>query len=52
MTSDMKNENNCVSLFFEQSYTERTLVKYYNDLLVRQSFVRGKDEVTYFYVYF
>ena len=26
------------------------LVKYYNDLLDRQSSGRGKDEVTYFYV--
>ena len=34
----------------ERRISHTLLVKHYNDLLDRQSYERGKDEVTYFYV--
>ena len=30
-------------------YTPYSVVKYYNDLLDRQSYVQGRDEVTYYF---
>ena len=53
------SEMRCIRRSFKTLYIRRTdaqislhtlLIKYYNDLLGRQTSERGRDEITYFYV--